>query len=218
MTTRGIIFTGDEVRATLDGRKSQFRRAMRPQPNGVPIDRSEWPNHSRYITRPCPNAWFPFRDEKHVYALKPPFGHVGDQLFVKETWCGGDSVSTDAGSFDVPVMYRADCNDAYAKMRWRSPVHMPQWSSRLTLEVTGVRVQRVTEITEEDAKAEGARPLLLQDGQHGCWQTCAERDGATMHSRTAIGEFEKSWDSRNPKHPWARNPWVWALTFKGVRP
>jgi hypothetical protein len=134
-----------------------------------------------------------------------PYGQPGDLLWVRETW--GEKV-------DVGTLYKAD-GGVYATggVVWKPSIHMRRSDSRLTLRVTAVRVQRVQEITEEDAIAEGIT------GPHmvGYRAFRVPEDSKPRYSR-AEAAFEVLWDSINAKrdYSWDSNPWVWALTFERV--
>jgi hypothetical protein len=253
MSIRGVIFTADEVRATLDGRKSQFRRVMRPQPR-----EHHWsclPDYKHVVRLMLCSDGLNAQSlhlhgahlDNDVQWIRSPFGQVGDQLFVKETWAHHqpvlDRVRSDGGSFseigDGSAAYRADgfssiddCRSHLMAMHnthsrdcreiiingnaWRSSVHMPQWASRLTLEVTGIRVQKVTDITEEDAKAEGVSAFFERFKSIGRDQRLTTGEVAADAEHRA--SFAVTWDSRNPKHPWASSPWIWCVSYKVVRP
>lgn len=196
MGEHGVIFSAEEVRATLDGRKSQFRRVLTTPSEPYYVEED-----GRLFAMDEYGEYFPIEQFRRC-----PFGQVGDRIFVKETWLQSDQ------AFDYGrVFYRATDKDEPGDV-WRSSVHMPQWASRLTLEVTGVRVQRVQDITEEDAKAEGmtCRSDLAWDDSVGY-----EDPYAVAVARGHRYAFRDAWDSHH-KRPWARNPWVWAVTFKVV--
>jgi hypothetical protein len=197
MKERGILFSAPMVRAILAGTKTQTRRVVRGPieylgPSGGQDDLSSW-------------GWFFDGQDQHGYmvlargmnerfdngfiSIPCPYGVPGDRLWVRETW-RGEGPST--------VQYRADGGDV-GTLKWRPSIFMPRAYSRIDLEVTEIRVQRVQEITEEDAYAEGIS------------------GGDSMGD--PVGEYAKLWDSINGKRaPWASNPWVWALTFRRVRP
>lgn len=103
-----------------------------------------------------------------------------------------------------PTLYRADNLQDYEKLTWKPSIHMPRWASRITLEVTGVRVERVRDITEDDARAEGANQDPI--------------DGPEQGGSYKLG-FWDIWDSINAKRGfgWEVNPWVWVYEFKRVR-
>lgn len=196
-----ILFSAPMVRAIIDGRKAQTRRVMKPQPeyrsppacvDGVPwLWKNVWFSHGK------PQGKWPYKS--------------GDRLWVRE------SIYVDLIDFDYKrppkdrdmLYYRADgeccqqipeCSCAeVGKPKWRPSIHMPRWASRLTLEVTDVRVQRVQEIGHQDAMAEGCA---------GCADT----------SLLPVEDFKGLWDSINAKrgYGWSENPWVWAITFRMI--
>jgi hypothetical protein len=179
---RPIIFSGPMVRAILDGRKTQTRRVLRRQPAGA------WATPGR---RAC------------------PYGVPGDRLWVRETWAGPvlDIINGDLGE---RFLYRAsdsdwkDCRGRSA--RWRPSIHMPRSASRLLLEITDLRVQRLQDITEEDARAEGVAAHL----ESALWDGCGEI-GYRAH-------FKDLWDRINSKRgPWESDPWVWVLNFRRMK-
>jgi hypothetical protein len=207
---RPIPFSGPMVRAILDGRKTQTRRVIKPQP--------EMRNGFVYgVDAACSESFF--RAEPWNCIKRLPFV-VGMTLWVRETWYLG--CPDDDGPF---VGYLADDSRNYTPIELgalslhlnphsgnRPSIHMPRWASRITLELTGVRVERVQDITEEDAKAEGfvVGPMVLCSH---CTPTAHVKIGAT-------GEFRSCWDSINAKRGfgWAVNPWVWCLTFRRIKP
>lgn len=185
MKDRPIIFSGAMVRAILDGTKTQTRRVIRLG-RGVSI---------------LGDGNLAQRDDHRC-----PYGEPGDRLWVKETHQIRQRVigSRLTARTETWVNYRADAENVE---RWRPSIYMPRWASRITLELTDVRVQRVQSISEEDARAEGA-PALAEGVD----------DAAAFGLRHTVG-FARLWDSINlDRAPWAANPWVWALTFKRVTP
>lgn len=205
---RPIIMQAESVRAILAGRKTQTRRAYKPR-NPEPW---ELPPGEGY--KDDGTSWPMYQDTYgDFHPVRCPYGAPGDRLWVREAW----RPWFDESEYAV-VQYRADgatrkpegldvatgwnfaheCDDATDESPWRSPLFMPRWASRLTLEVVEVRVQRVQDISGEDAVAEGAAGF-----------------GGLQVPKVA---FAAGWDSLNAKRgfPWASNPWVWAVTFKRV--
>ncbi len=183
-TERPILFSSPMVRAILDGRKTQTRRVIKPQPEPVMEVLSDGP-HVTYTI----NA-------RNTSDYHCPYGGAGDRLWVRETWCphwAGD----DCGEGPQGVCYAAT-NREPDPLRWRPSIHMPRWASRITLTVTGVRVERVQDITEADAEAEG----------------CCVGVGAG-NWRNTVHMFQGLWDSINAKRGywWDENPWVWVVKF-----
>lgn len=189
------------VRALIDGRKTQTRRVIKPQPSHDQVHR-----HKGQVTYDgmhrmwcwqdlvVENLWdFPGNDDRQALASRCPYGKVGDRLWCRETfnpdWCDGH------------VIYRADSDSPKAKgFKWKPAIFMPRSASRLTLELTGVRVERLHEISEADAQAEGI-PAYVPDSviqQGPAWFRMGYHD---------------LWNQINGKGSWDANPFVWALTF-----
>lgn len=142
---------------------------------------------------------------RHIHGdmveVDSPYGIKGDLLWCRETWASLDAKP------DQPVIYRATADPCYVPSRWRPSIFMPRWASRITLELTGIRVERVQEITEEDAIAEG----VSESHSVG-------RDGIGV-CHTAKYHYAQLWDKINGKRaPWHVNPWVWVLTFRRIKP
>lgn len=190
---RPILFTGPMVQAILDGRKSQTRRVVKPQPDDRPgID--------------CTRLLFKRKDGSPLVdtaaeeaAFMCPYGLRGDRLWVRETFLivGGEA--------DHRIVYRAsnDGPDEWVSPVWRPSIFMPRWASRITLEITGVRVERLQEITKADCLAEGIEymPAAAAIMNTSVW--------------TFDAAFRAGWNKINGKRaPWANNPWVWVVEFK----
>ena len=193
MTDKPIIFSAPMVRALIEGRKTQTRRVLKPQP--VPCLSWSPPPPGTY---PSAKGW-----SRIPYA-------PGDRLWVKEavTWVSAWG-----------WRYRADNDDLSEKReqgevgRWRSPIHMPRWASRLTLTVTDVRVQRLRDISEADAVAEGVERLVGSKGpNHFSRQICGKWSGS-FNAPTAQEVYANLWNSIHGPDAWERNPWVAAYTF-----
>ncbi len=174
---RPILFSGPMVRAILDGRKTQTRRVITPQPDGD----------------------FPFRQ-------RCPYGKPGDRLWVRETWTHEDSWCSGVDCEQPSHVYHRATESYPDSMRWRPSIFMPRWASRIDLEVVSVRVERLQEIGEDDAKAEGVEPSRAGQDERGPVKTY----------RTG---FVRAWDTINGKRaPWVSNPWVWVVEFREVQP
>jgi hypothetical protein len=149
MSEIGILFSGPMVRAILEGWKTQTRRVMKPQPfddGGI----WRWQHGRHVVAVPGPRA---FGLEEWAIWQECPY-QVGQTLWVRETWADGIAGCPNG------VSYRADHLDPLGDgpanpMKWRPSIHMPRWASRITLTITDVRVQRVQDISEEDAEEEG---------------------------------------------------------------
>lgn len=213
MADRPILFSAPMVRAILDGRKTQTRR----------IIRDDWWR--------CLD---PEDEDDREQALRMcPYGAPGNRLWVRETWRPEelsenalDGIRFKADGAFVPIANTTEAATDWvvaAKNRhdgkWRPSIFMPRWASRLTLEVTAVRVARLQDITEEDAAAEGfplhgPQPTRIRitdtDG------TVTASPGLSIHT-TARGGFCSLWDGINgDRAPWASNPWVWVVEFRRV--
>lgn len=207
MKTLPILFSAPMVRALLAGRKTQTRRVLRPLPKvGLPLSdgwtyafgAGGWGGLSKEENGGVSSCPLP----------RSPYGIPGDRLWVRETW------AYRKGNGITPV-YRADADpplDTQGRpivdAKWGPSIFMPRWASRITLEVTEVRVQRVQDISEVDAQAEGADNHWCGVPRYSHVGCCGYRVG-----------FRKLWDSINGKRPgcaWADNPWVWAISFKRV--
>ncbi|MBM4740131.1 hypothetical protein [Klebsiella pneumoniae] len=212
MKERGMIFNGEMVRAILDGRKTQTRRPIKWKQTrfteiGEREDGSKWP-WSEDAEHAC-DFWHPC-----------PFGAVGDRIWVRETFCpvddtqyGGekwlDYRATPKFEESHPAGWDSAPNDAEA-LKWRPSIHMPRWASRILLEITDVRVERLNAISEEDARAEG-----IIDG--GCLN-CGEPEpcGCANPEPDATDAFAYLWQSIYGQENWNANPWVWVIEFKRV--
>lgn len=205
MKERPILFSGPMVRAILDGRKTQTRRIVKQQP---PADfrRHCWMSAPVYgwTNEPVPaGTW---------HTARCPYGFDGDRLWVRETWrTVGDaplSICTEPGD----IGYAATADEAtLTTMRWRPSIHMPRWVSRIALEVTGVRVERLQEITSKDAQAEGVPFTVAEHTFRKCFRDPEER------ASERLKRFAELWEAINgDRAPWESNPWVWVVSFKQV--
>ena len=184
---RPIIFSAEMVRAILDGRKTQTRRVVKPQPE-----------HFHYTK----DAQYPCKPDGEQVSC--PYGQVGDRLWVRETFCLGDGMNP-SGDATKPT-YKADWPDV-EHSRWKPSIHMPRWASRITLEITEVRVERLQEIREKSAVREGIKPP-----EHA-FRMISGGDIEVNESPQEL--FAELWDFLNAKrgYGWDTNPWVWVVSF-----
>ncbi|HDT2130034.1 TPA: hypothetical protein RCG87_001774 [Enterobacter roggenkampii] len=195
------------VRAILDGRKTQTRRIMKVQPsdgfhpthNGYDLDlNAHWYTpgvvDKNGCLQPAKKDVFGVADENEGYTC--PFGAVGDRIWVRETFCAVPDHEEPAGC--SALLYAADGNGPYGK--WTPSIHMPRWASRLTLEITGVRVERLRDLSEDDAKSEGITPS----------------SGGVLPGWEYRINFRDLWMSIYGADNWEANPWVWVIEFKVV--
>lgn len=186
MKERPILFSGPMVRALLAGTKTQTRRVVKPQPAG------EWAVPGKTA---C------------------PYGQPDDRLWVRETWMdlqgtgvqlasksryayGADTI---AGSWDD------ECRIAYG-LKWKPSIHMPRAACRITLEITGVRVERLQDISADDARAEGCPDKPVPG---------AEQASVDAFARQWYGDL---WEQINGPGSWDANPWVWVVEFRVMKP
>lgn len=193
MKERPILFNGEMVRAILDGRKTHTRRALSPQPDTVQQ-----------------GLIGPLNGSGNLLVCK--HGQPGDRLWVRETWA---RYNIDQNSHDMA--YRATTpSDWPPEGLWRPSIHMPRWASRITLEITGVRIERLQDITEGDAKQEGVEPISFEKFSA---EDRALLDYPLMESGDSYRNgFAFLWESINGPGSWAKNPWVWVIEFKRRKP
>lgn len=200
---RPILFSGEMVRAILDGRKGQTRRVIKPQPT-IPEEFLSWCRWAdEWATT---DTRMPEEERTVIDEWTCPYGKPGDRLWVRETWAPIPE-SRPSGYFSNPELidknfwYRASDSLPTWGGKWKPSIHMPRAASRITLEVTDVRVERVQHISEADAAAEGVDAIPSAP--------------AALTHRTS---FAKLWDTINSKrgHPWSNNDWVWAVSFKRI--
>lgn len=228
MKERPIIFSAPMVRAILDGRKTQTRRIVKQQPEVTSATDAAWRDASSDLWR---NARQYARDCS-------PFGNPGDVLWVRETWAdtngeNGPMISYRAGGdrFLVDESYPVDyslypncqfsmwCGDLRRGSEghaWRSPIHMPKWASRIRLKVKSVRVERLQDITEEDAVAEGIeRPETLKASDVDVWEGAEKRLFDALNQ--PVDQFRRLWESIHGPGSWDANPWVWVYEWEPIR-
>lgn len=205
MKERPILFSSSMVLAILEGRKTQTRRVVKPQPWRNSVGQWLWERRKgeQIPFNPDLNEkLYPQTKLQHVC----PYGFPGDRLWVRETWGLYDTEPCD-GPARAIVFYRASCDSRHDLLDqlWRPSIYMPRWASRITLEVKEVRVERLQDISEEDSLAEGCPDEL---GSEYCV------DG--MSSRKAW--YADLWDSINNQrgHGWESNPFVWVIAFHAI--
>ncbi len=222
MTTRErpILFSAPMVRAILAGIKSQTRRIVKPQPyvdgmgnfcwNGSNFGQDFKGPRVQAIASPVPSS-----KTKRVHC---PYGRPGDVLWVREAhWWYEDSHDPVTGYFPPPltiedVEYRADGNSD--RRCWRSPIHMPRWASRIDLRITDVRVERLQDISPDDAKAEAAPCYVCGNPMTGL----GDDDCYCFRRRPDATDFRNAWEFINGPGSWDANPWVWVVEFERIKP
>lgn len=220
MAEKPILFSAPMVRALLAGTKTQTRRVVKPVggDGGFVLmqgdDGSWWP----YRSDDGESSFHTVKRKDGIYFDETPqacpYGQPGTKLWVRETWARDDE--------DGTLMYRADLGrdmnanaweqgrlEGVPRYRWRPSIHMPRWASRITLEVTGVRVERLQDIGEADALAEGVTPKW----EPGCSGRLMEAVGG-FGFRPAASAYAELWEQINGQGSWDANPWVWVVEFR----
>jgi hypothetical protein len=239
---RPIIFSGEMVKAILDGKKTMARRVIKSDIGAY--------DHGHIIKQSSDKS----REGSACFFNKPvgcmvtssklvkcPYGKIGDRLWVRETWapvnsCGESALAYKADNEIICLSENEEFLDEYGTLNytdprlakyafadwaddlvngvegaWKSPITMPRWASRILLEITDIRVERLQDISETDAKKEGMPPshpsidkISMQHGFNSFSQSC----------------FAQSWDSlydENSPKRWANNQWVWVIEFKVIK-
>ena len=220
MKEHPILFNTEMVKAVLDGRKIQTRRVLKPQQLG-------------------PERIVHFKDDQFVCGsnsgkigifdpniYKCPYGQIGDRLWVRETWAQIDLRELFSNRLDSQIVYKAGPHPferelphmwTEGKDKWKPSIHMKREYCRINLEITDIRIERVQDISEEDAKSEGSIPgdvsmfddteIQLLDYPH------KKKDTPFKNG------FSLLWDSINEKRGfgWDVNPWVWVVEFKLIK-
>lgn len=220
------MFKGELVRAILEDRKNQTRRVVKPQPPAaigiekVVLVDDPWHNDA-FVGTPAEGMGRTGEREKVWYAEdfcgnlvlgfpRCPFGAVGDRLWVRETWML-DGADVLAG--EKRVLYRAEEVDrrrVEGMFKWKPSIFMPRCASRITLEIVDVRVERLQDISREDALAEG-----VEDGFAGQYFP------GYLDMSAPVANFRRLWDSINAAKPgcsWSDSPWAWVIEFRRVKP
>lgn len=219
---RGILFSAPMVRAILDGKKTQTRRLYKPA-KGFPYEDGE-------IT--------PTSQDKWIEWGPCPYGAKGDRIWVREAWqptfSDGPAGRQPYIAFKadppikfpnygfVPGSWKDGSAEKYCEMiyemcgnqKWRPSIHMPRWASRITLEIVSVKVERLQDISEADAIAEG-----IDIRVSGILQMFRDYSGpGEVFGTHPIISYASLWESINGPGSWDANPWVWVIEFRKVTP
>lgn len=219
MKERPILFSAPMVRAILDGTKTQTRRIVPNKILDAYYSYDEYCNNVMPRDVPCTRSY-----ERDYFRDMCKYGLVGDRLWVRESFYYdyNEKLSTiKPDNFDVNgLYYRADgsCCEQIAECacaevgppRWTPSIHMPRWVSRINLEITNIRVERLNDVSQEDARSEG-----ITDG--GCIN-CGVKEPCNCQfpMPDARDSFIQLWESINGELSWFKNPWVWVVEFKRV--
>lgn len=218
MKERPVLFSAPMVRALLEGSKTQTRRVVKPQP---PAD---WDRNCWYSAP----VWGWTRNEvpsAEWHKVRCPYGQLGDRLYVKESYRLSSDFDADRASrvadrcIDAgykkpwaPIQYEADggqqnWDNTCTPGKLRPSIFMPRWASRITLAITSVRVERLKDISEADAQAEGV-------GEAGIETGCVLETSAPVEVGSYLAAYADLWESINGPGSWDANPWVWVVSFR----
>ncbi|MGZ4953603.1 MAG: hypothetical protein ACXV8Q_00705 [Methylobacter sp.] len=219
MNEHPILFGAPMVNAILDGRKTQTRRIMKQQPVFIPNKGFE------VVDKGGNKIVYP--SKQSICHFRSTYGQQGDRLWVRETYmpdapmdgtwadvefygCKNAPLSLIPTRYQKPehCLFRATWNGEDLT-GWKPSIHMPRWASRIDLEITGIRVERLQDISEADAIAEGIT------GPHDVgYQAYKVPDDSKPRYSNAISAYESLWESINGRESWEANPWVWVIEFK----
>ncbi len=207
MKERPILFSATMVHALLNGTKTQTRRVVKKS--------DQWPiNTVKAVMLETRGTAMAVDAHRCTYGpeIKCPYGQPGDRLWVRETFQGPFSW----GVWDGKFAYKSDPENLWPEnirspnaAFWKPSIHMPRKASRITLDVTGVRVERLNNISGNDAQAEGIVPA-----GDGNWHLADTRH----YMDHPIESYASLWEYINGAGSWAANPWVWVIEFKRVTP
>lgn len=214
MKEHPILFNTEMVKAVLDGRKTQTRRVIKAKRGFFVPDFSGGPDEDYESPWPV--------DEATDDWMICPYGMKGDYLWVRERFCYGEIVAGDSLPEEEDPWYIEQCKNDNAvifyenairedigmeDVKWKPSIHMPRWASRVNLEITDIRVERVMDITVEDALSEGVETWVEKHQPNG-----------DKRSIYPTADFAQLWDSINEKRGfgWDVNPWVWVVEFKVI--
>lgn len=221
------------VQAVLNGTKTQTRRVVKPQPRDCSdihklYEEADWKNEPMKFERVTHGLWCCSLCGNGI-GIKCPYGKVGDELWVRETFSPAKSLtsSSDETQYTLGYIYKADEGVEVPffnyNQKWKPSIFMPREASRIQLRITDIRVERLQDISEEDAVSEGiesfygSRPLSIND----CWKFYGKnaKGGTDIASKS----FQSLWDSINgePRKDgkdisWNANPWVWVVEFEKI--
>lgn len=240
MKERPILFNAPMVRAIIDGRKTQTRRIMKPQPEPIPADYPGpaghwWPSKAHQSMLHIETEMQDYNGPwKGLAGSACPYGGEGDQLWVRETHAvvrigvetfpgvkerhyAGIAYKADDGREEVditPSQYKE--LDAKESKGWKPSIHMPRYASRIQLEITNIRVERLQDISEVDALAEG-----IQAYSDGTYRDYNVPDDMVFDHNTfasPVDSYRTLWDTINGPGSWEANPWVWVIEFRRIKP
>lgn len=218
MKERPILFNDPMVRAILSGQKTQTRRVVNPYP---PAQRTVIPYRPSAIVPQQDGTFAAYTDSRKFKEFTCPYGQPGERLWVRECWAPIGMTELCTGKQRTSYEYRAgrlvlkqgqepaiiEQEPFFHVDRWYPSIHMPRAACRLVLEIVSVRVERLQDISREDAIAEGVQWDDAMGGYH-------VDDGSHFNASFAAESYRSLWKHINGAESWAANPWVWVINFK----
>lgn len=216
MKERPILFSAPMVRAILDGKKTQTRRIVKPQPAD-----HEWIEQNGdgsfswcLMGKPeCGTGVWEQNEER--YPHKCPYGLVSHSLWVRETWRCFGGREYEYQQEKSSIIYRCDVNPSDDVAEWRPSIFMPRWASRINLLIKSIRVERLNDISEAGAQAEGVEPFFSTHPSIGRDQTMTT--GERISDCEHRASFACLWDDIHGDNSWQQNPWVWVVEFEVMK-
>jgi len=248
-----ILFSTPMVQAILDGRKTQTRRIVKPQPQPTATEivlSHQWSGNDHV-------ARFKYNGENKYEVTdiyRCPYGKIGDILWVRETWriigwndgdpftiqfkdktikrdvylneSRADDYALECADQFIKAGYESDengifiCDLSKIPTKWRPSIFMPKEACRIKLEITDIRVERVQDISEEDAKAEGVYFYGWDDYHQTDYKNYSYNDKGMCDDwgvQTAKESYQTLWESINGRGSWEKNPWVWVIEFIRIK-
>ncbi len=211
MNFKPILFNTEMVQAILDGRKTQTRRIIKSRHESGRFAICK--NIDGQVEQICSLGWDEENVEKDIIC---PYGHPGDALWVRETWQITDFLHPEDENYGY--IYKASENGRAwenndDEWKWKPSIHMPKEACRLFLKIKDIRLERLQDISEEDAIAEGVEKIA--DYGNTGYKLYTEPDAA-YSDIDAVYSFESLWQSLNGPDSWEANPWVWVISFKCI--
>jgi hypothetical protein len=205
---RPILFSAPMVRAILDGSKTQTRRVVK-----WPAWAQPHPEVFARDLRDGQEVWYVPGDDQPSKVMRCPYGQPGDRLWVRETFLHVTKMENECfvvdgdGNYVEETWYRADqkaysyhpdgSEESTENIPWKPSIHMPRWASRITLEITGVRVEHLQDISDEDSLSEGVYPT-----------------STGLYPGSPRAAYQKLWEQLHGLGSWDANPWVWVVEFR----
>lgn len=233
MEERPILLNEEMVKAVLEDRKTHTRRPIKINPqeersidigNGEVLNLPRLEKPERINFNEYTGEWEAIWPYPGTFGarqiIKCPYGKVGSKLWVRETWC--EVTGPPLENKRDGICYKASCDKDQLKIHnglWKPSIHMPRWASRITLEITDIRVERIRDISTEDCLREGIEKWAFEDDfAYGINGGHIDNGRKSGHA-TPTGAFLSLWDGIYFKkgYGWDANPWVWVIEFRRIK-